>query len=175
MNPWTQILDRIWFYLEEGPASAGVTAAFAPANRCRYGVDERDAPVPQNADEAVLIVDQSGGQLDLNHSPAHLRASEDFQIAIWTDTLALGKVNALRLAVAAALEAGLPDLGLARVLEVRMRTGRLTLALDKVEQDADGRLMQWRNDLRRSRQRAVLLELTVTFLIGRDELSAAAT
>jgi len=67
------------------------------------------------------------------------------------------------------------DLGLARVLEVRMRTGRLTLALDKVEQDADGRLMQWRNDLRRSRQRAVLLELTVTFLIGRDELSAAAT
>ena len=171
MDPWTQILDRIWYYLEEGPASAAVTQAIPPANRGKYGPDQIEPAVPTNSTQPVLIVDQTGGDLDLNYSPRYLRAREEFQITLWADTLALSQVNDLRLKVLAALEAGLPNLGLDTVLEIKFHTGQMTLALDKVERDADGRLMQWRWDLRKARQRAVLLELNVTFLIDRTSLS----
>jgi len=170
MNPWTQVLDRIWYYLEQGPKSSSVVAEFPVGNRCKYGPEQMDALPPENTTEPVLIVDQTGGQLDLNYSPRYLLAREEYQVTIWSDSLELAKVNDLRLDVLAAIEVGLPNLGLADILDVKLRTGRITLALDKVERDADGRLMQWRRDLRRSRQRAVLLELVITFLIDRENL-----
>lgn len=172
MNPWTQILDRIWYYLEQGPASAAVLTAFPAANRYKYGSSQLDALAPQNVAQPVLIVDQTGGKLDLNYSPQYVWAREEYQIAIWSDSLELAKINELRLLVLAAIEVGLPDLGVNTVLDVTLRTGIVTLNLDKIERDADGRLMQWRNDFRKSRQRAGLLELLVTFLIDRDALSA---
>ena len=171
MDPWTQVLDRIWYYLEQGANSAGIVAEFPVANRYKYGADQLDALPPANISQSVLIVDQAGGKLDINYSPRYLLAKEEFQIAIWSDSLELAKVNDLRVKVFAAIDAGLPDLGLSNVLDIGFHTGRVTLALDKVEQDADGRLMQWRSDLRKSRQRAVLLEMNVSFLIDRDALS----
>ena len=171
MNPWTQILDRIWYYLEEGPQASAVTAAFPSANRYKYGADQLEPPVPENVTSPMLIVDQTGGQLELNYSPKYLLAKEEYQIAVWADTLELAAVNDLRLKVLAAIDSGLPDFAIETVLDVKLRTGRITLALDKIERDADGRLMQWRHDMRKSRQRAVLLELIVTFLIDRDDLS----
>lgn len=172
MNPWTQILNQIWYYLEQGAASAAVTAEFPVANRYKYGAEAFEGLPPENVTQPVLIVDQTGGQLEMNYSPKYLRAKEEYQITIWSATLELAKVNTSRLNVLAAIEAGLPDLGVDGVLDIQLRTGRLTLTLDKIERDADGRLMQWRNDLRKSRSRAVLLELIVTFLIDRDSLTA---
>lgn len=170
MNPWTEILNRLWYYLEEGPRSSQVTDVFPPANRYKYGSNELEALPPENAAEPVLIVDQTGGQLNMDYSPRYMQANEQYQITVWSGSLELANANDLRLAVLAAIESGLPDLGLDSVLDVKLRTGRMTLTLDKVERDADGRLMQWRNDLRRARRRAVLIELMVTFLIDRDDL-----
>ncbi len=171
MNPWTEVLGRIWYYLEEGAASAAVVAAFPEANRYKYEDDQREPLPPENVAEPVLIVDQTGGQLDMNYSPHYVLASEEFQITVWADTIELSAVNDLRLSVLAAIEAGLPNLGLDTVLAAKIRTGIVTLTLDKIERDADGRLMQWRTDLRKSRQRAVLLEVIVTFLIDRTALT----
>lgn len=171
MNPWTEILDQIWYYLEQGPNSSAVTSAFPPANRYKYGADQLDAIPPENVSQSVLIVDQMGGRLDMNYSPQFLLATEKFQITVWTATLELAAVNALRLAIVAAMEPGLPDLALSSVLETKFSTGIMTLTPDKIEQDADGRLLQWRNDLRKARQRAVLLQLDVTFLIDRTTLT----
>ncbi len=61
-------------------------------------------------------------------------------------------------------------MGLNNVLDIKLRSGRVTLSPDKIERDADGRLMQWRHDLQKFRKRAVLLELVVTFLIDRGTL-----
>jgi len=165
MNPWTQILDKIWYYIEQGPRSAPILEAIPAANRHHYATGEVEPAPPTNALQSVLIVDQTGGRIDLDYSPRYLRATEDFQIALWSDTLRLDTVNDLRLKVLAAIEAGLPDLGLDSVLDVKIGSGRLTLSLDRIEKDADGRLVQGRGDLQKARQRAVLLEMTVSFLI----------
>jgi len=170
MDPWTQIRDRIWYYLEEGPASSAVTAEFLAANRYKYD-RELEANPPVAVSQPILIIDQSGGQLDLNYSPRYLLAKEEYHITVWSASLVLANTNDLRLKVLGAVESGLPDLGLDSVLDVRLRTGRMTLVPDKIERDADGRLMQWRHDLYQSRQRAVLLTLAVTFLIDRSDLS----
>ncbi|MFA5864478.1 MAG: hypothetical protein WC975_07295 [Phycisphaerae bacterium] len=170
MNPWTQVLNQIWYYLEQGPKSAAITAAFPAANRYHYGSNEPEALPPTNNAQPVMIVDQTGGQIELDYSPMYLRATEEFQITVWSDTLALAGINDLRLKVLSAIEAGLPDLGLDTVLDVKMRSGRVTLSPDKIERDADGRLMPWRKDLQRTRKRAILLELSVTFLIDRGDL-----
>lgn len=171
MNPWTQILYQIWYFLEEGPRSGPVTAAFPKANRYRYGPDELEGRPPTNASQPVLIVDQTGGQIDLDYSPRFLRVMEEFQITVWAGSLELPRINDLRLMVLAALEAGMPDLGLTNVTGIKLRGGRVGLAPDKVERDADGRLMQWRKDLQKSRRRTVLLELDVTFLIDREAIA----
>jgi hypothetical protein len=170
MNIWTQIQDRIWYYLEEGPKSSALVAAFPKANRYRYDETTREADPPTSAGEPVLIVDQTGGEIDLNYSPRYLKLTEHYHLTVWTASLSLVRINDLRLKVLAAMDAGLPDLGLDDVLDVKMNTGRLCLAPDKIERDADGRLMPWRRDLQKQRQRAVLLELVVTFLMDRDTL-----
>ncbi len=170
MNEWTNVLNRIWYYLEEGPNSTAVTEKFPKANRYRYDASCPEPAVPDNVNDPVLIVDQTGGNIELDYSPAYLKVSEEYQITIWSGGIELERINDLRYRVLKAIHSGLPDLGLDNVLDVRVRTGRVTLALDKIERDADGRLMQWRRDLHRVRQRAVLLELMVTFLIDRDDL-----
>jgi len=154
MDPWTEILNKIWYYLEQGPESSAVTAAFPAANRYKYGSDLLEATPPQNVSQPVLIVDQQ------------------YQITVWSATLELANVNDLGLKVLAAIDPGLPDLGLDNVMDVKFLTSRMTLALDKIERDADGRLLPWRHDFRKARQRAVLLELIVTFLIDRSNLSS---
>jgi len=171
MDPWTQVLYQIWYYLESGPRSDPIIHAFPAANRYHYGSSPSEPVPPVGAADAVLVVDQSGGSIDLEYSPMYLKAVEDFQITVWSGSMALSRINELRIKVLAALEAGLPDLGLATILDVKLRTGRVSPSLDKAERDADGRLMQWRRDLQKSRQRAVLLELTVTFLISRESLN----
>ncbi len=170
MNPWMEVLNQIWYYLEQGPKSSGVTSEFPAGNRYRYGSDGREAEVPENVTDSVLIVDQTGGELDMDYSSQYMLAREEYQITVWSDTLELAKVNDLRLKVLSAIASGLPDFGIDSVLDIKLRTGRVTLTLDKIERDADGRLMQWRRDIRKSRKRAILLELIVTFLIDRDEL-----
>jgi len=170
MNIWTQIQDRIWYYLEEGPKSSAVVAAFPKANRYRYDETAREADPPTSADQPMLSVDQTGGEINLNYSPRYLKLTEHYHITVWTASLSLARINDLRLKVLSALDAGLPDLGLDDVLDVKMNTCRVCLASDKIERDADGRLMPWRRDLQKQRQRAVLLELVVTFLIDRATL-----
>jgi hypothetical protein len=170
MNPWTQVLGQIWYFLENGPKSGPVTEAFPPGNRYRYGPDELEADPPSNSREPVLIVDQTGGKINLEYSTQYIEVTEEYQITIWSASLALNQINDLRLSVLSAIDSGLPDLGLANVQKVEAKMGRVTAALDKIERDADGRLMQWRHELQRSRKRAVLLELLVTFLIDRNQL-----
>ncbi len=170
MNPWTEILNRIWYYLEEGPKSAPIIAEFPKANRYKYDASQLEPIPPENVNQSVLIVDQTGGKIDVNYSPLYILAEEEYQIAIWSDSIELAKINDLRLKVLSAIDSALPDLGLDYVLDVKINVGRITLALDKIERDADGRLLQWRKDLRRSRQRSVLLELIVKFLIDRETL-----
>jgi len=170
MNQWTNILNRIWYYLEDGPQSSAITEMFPPANRYRYDSSQLEALPPENINQPILIVDQTGGQIELDYSPAYIKATEEYQITVWSDSLELEKINDLRQRILRAINSGLPDLGLDNVLDVKLRTGRVTLSLDKIERDADGRLMQWRRELHKSRQRAVLLELIVTFLIDRSDL-----
>jgi hypothetical protein len=169
-NPWQQVLDRLWYYLEEGPRSGPVTAAFPKANRYRYGPDEVEARPPVNSREAILIIDQTGGAIDPEYSPGYIGITEEFQITVWSGSLALARINELRLIVLAALDAGLPTLGLAEVVGIKFHMGRVGLSPDKVERDADGRLMLWRKDLQKSRRRSVLLQVDVTFLIDRSAL-----
>jgi hypothetical protein len=170
MTAWTQIYERIWYYLEQGPKSADITAAFPQANRYRYDENQFEPDPPSSVTQPVLIVDQTGGDIQLDYSPAFLRVIENYQITVWTASLSLERLNDLRLKVLAAIEAGVPDLGLDNVLDVKIRCARVSLAPDKIERDADGRLMPWRRDLQTRRQRAVLLELIITFLIDRDTL-----
>ena len=170
MNQWTNILNRIWYYLEEGPQSEAITQVFPKANRYHYGSDEIEAMPPENVNQPVLIVDQTGGHIELDYPPAYIKAQEEYQITVWAASVDLQNINDLRHRVLRAINSGLPDFGLDDVLDVKIRTGRVTLAPDKIERDADGRLMQWRKDLHKIRQRAVLLELLVTFLIERSEL-----
>jgi hypothetical protein len=170
MNPWSTILNRIWYYLEQGPKSGPVIEAVPAANRYRYDTDREPDP-PISANQPILTIDQSGGQIDVDYSPRYLHCLEDFQITLWTGSLSLDYANDLRLKILAAVESGLPDLGLDNVLEVSIRSGRLCPAPDKVERDADGRLMEWRRDiLKNTRQRSVLLELRIRFLIDRESL-----
>ncbi len=170
MNQWTNILNRIWYYLEEGPQSEAITEIFPKANRYKYDSSQVESYPPENENQPVLIVDQTGGHIELDYSPAYIKAQEEYQITVWSAALELETINDLRQRVLRAINSGLPDLGLDNVLDVRIRTGRVTLALDKIERDADGRLMQWRRDLHGIRQRAGLLELIVTFLIDRSDL-----
>ncbi len=170
MNPWTQVLTQVWYFLENGPKSSAVTEEFPPANRFHYGTDQREPKAPLSRREPVLIIDETGGQIDLDYSPMYLRATEEYQIAVWSDSLDLARVNDLRLKVLAALDAGLPDLGLGNVLDVKLRAGRVTLSLDKFEREMDGRPTAMRQETHKSRKRAVLLELVVTFLIDRSSL-----
>jgi hypothetical protein len=170
MDPWTTILTRIWYYLEQGSKSAAVIAAVPAANRYRYDTTELEPDPPISANQVILSVDQSGGKIDMDYSPRYLHCTENFQITLWTGNLKLDFANDLRLKVLAAIDSGLPDLGLDDVLDVAISSGRLCPAPDLVERDADGRLMQWRNDIKNTRQRAVLLELGVKFLIDRDTL-----
>jgi hypothetical protein len=170
MTPWTQIHNRLWYYLEEGPKSAAVVEAFPAANRYRYDDKQFEPDPPTSNAQPVLIVDQTGGEINLDYSPQFLHVTENYHITVWTASLSLALINELRLKVLAAIEAGLPDLGQDYVLDVKVRCGRVCLAPDKIERDADGRLMQWRRDLQKQRQRAVLLDLIVTFLIDRDTL-----
>jgi hypothetical protein len=170
MNPWSTILNRIWYYLEQGPKSGPVAAAVPAANRYRYDKSEREPDPPTASNQTILCVDQSGGEIDLDYSPHYLLCKEDYQITLWSGNLVLDKANDLRLKILAAMESGLPDLGLENVLDVAIRSGRLCPSPDKIERDADGRLMEWRRDIKNTRQRSILLELNVRFLIDRDSL-----
>jgi len=171
MNPWTKVLNQIWYYLESGPKSEPVRTAFPPANRFRYGPDAHEPKIPFNSRQPVLIVDQAGGKIDLDYSPMYLRVTEEYQISIWSDSPDLGKINDLRLKILAAIESGLPDLGLADVLDVKIKAGRVTSgSMDKAELDSTGRSIPFRRELKKYQTRAVLLELSVTFLIARSEL-----
>jgi hypothetical protein len=167
MNPWTQVLTQIWYLLENGPKSGPLTTEFPVANRCRYGTGQNEPPIPINSRQPVLIVDQTGGQIDLDYSPVYIRVTEEFQITVWTESMDLAKLNELRLKVLAAIDTGLPDLGLPTVLDVKLRSGMVTSFPDKVERHAEGRPMARSADVQKFRKRAVLLELTVVFLIDR--------
>lgn len=171
-NQWDQVLDRIWYYLREGPNSSAVTGLVAPGNFFRYDSDHMDVSAPIGSTQPVLVVDQTGGQIDPSYSPNRILLAEQYELAIWSDSLKLATINALRKAVLAALMAGYPDLGLDFVAQLSFRSTRVTLALDKIERDADGRLMRWRKDLRRNRQRAALMGLTVRFWMDREQLLA---
>lgn len=170
MNPWTEILNGVWAALREGPMSAALVEAIPEANCYRY-MDERSEPVPPVGGSPVLVIDQTGGSIDLNYSPRYVQAVEELQVTVWTPSLRLDVVNALRLKVLAALDAAMPDFGVEAILDVTMKTGRMTLTADRIERDADGRLMQWRNDLRKTRQRAVLAELLISFVIDRETMA----
>lgn len=170
MNPWSTVYNRIWYYLEHGPKSGPVVAAVPAANRYRYDRKELEPDPPMSAALPILCIDQSGGEIDLDYSPHYLLCREEYQITLWTGSLVLDKVNELRLKILGAIDSGLPDLGLEEVLEVSIRSGRLSPAPDKIERDADGRLMEWRRDIKTTRQRSILLELSVRFLIDRSSL-----
>jgi len=169
-NPWDQVLQQIAYYLREGPNSSALTALVPAANFFTYDSDHLDAMPPVSSSQPVLVIDQGGGQIDPTYSSNRILVCEEYELAVWSDSLNLSRLNALRHAVLAALMAGYPTLGLDFVASVSLRSTRVTLSLDKVEHDADGRLMQWRNDLRKNRQRAALLGLTVRFWIDTDAL-----
>lgn len=170
MDPWSEILDRIWYYLEEGPKSSAIAELIPPANRYRYDKELTEPAIPTSERQSILIVDQTGGRIDLNYSPLYILAEEDYQISIWTAGMSLRTINDLRFRVLAAIVPALPDLGLEFVLDTKLNVGRIVASLDKIERDADGRLMTWRDDLRRWRRRSVLLEMRVSFLIDRSSL-----
>lgn len=170
MDEWTQILQRLWWYLEHGPQSSPITSAIAVGNRYKFDLDDRDVSTPANVMQPVLIVDQLGGVIDSGYTTANVLITEQFELALWTDTLQLSTVNDLRRKALAALMCGYPDMGLSFVEDVSFRSGTMTMALDKRELDADNRLLRFRRDLRTSRRRAALLEIAVRFTIDKHDL-----